>query len=228
AASGLIHYPDGKTIYSAGWTTDDILTAINICGKVDLSGCPTADRPHNVTYADGAYYVVKVNAVKRLGFDGRPFIDDTFLYADDALLGIRLWNFGYATYYVPVKAGVHYASLTTRSAGLIKYYPIRAKFIAYAFIKTPHYNTVPIYYSRIKATSWILCKAGLKQYCTMYKAVTDGWRLGLKLRDKYGFLDLNKAPHIRLPTYVIFSHVLFPIRSTFLRNRFITHSDLKK
>ncbi|ADN50261.1 glycosyltransferase [Vulcanisaeta distributa] len=225
ATSGLIKYPNGK-IYSAGWSTDDILTAINICGKADLTRCPTANRPHEVTYADGAYYLVRVDAVKRFGFDGKPFIDETFLYADDALLGIRLWNFGYATHYVPVEAGIHYASLTTRGTGLIKYYPLRAKFIAYAFIKTIHYSTVSIYYARIKALSWTLCKVGLKQYCTMYKAVTDGWELGMRFRNRYGFLDLNKAPHIKLPTYVVMAHVFFPIRSTFLRNRFVTHDDL--
>ena len=226
AVSGLIYYPDRKTIYSAGWSTDDILTALNICGKTDLANCPTAGKPHEVTYADGAYYLVRVDAVKRFGFDGKPFIDETFLYADDALLGIRLWNFGYATHYVPVEAGIHYASLTTKTTGLIKYYPLRAKFIAYAFIKTVYYDTVPMYYTRIKASSWLLCRIGLKQYCTMYRAVTDGWKLGLKLRDRYGFLDLNKAPHIKLPTYIILSHVFFPIRSTFLKNRHITHNDL--
>ncbi|WP_054854169.1 hypothetical protein [Vulcanisaeta distributa] len=60
----------------------------------------------------------------------------------------------------------------------------------------------------------------------MYRATIDGWKLGLGLRSKYGVLELSKAPHIRVPNHVIITHAFFPIRSTFLRNRFIVHSDL--
>nr|WP_243665827.1 glycosyltransferase family 2 protein [Vulcanisaeta sp. JCM 16159] len=125
AVSGLIYYGDGKTIYAAGWAVDDMLTSISVCGGHGLSDCLTADKMHFVTYADGSYMVIRVNAIRAAGFDGKPFIDETFLYADDALLGIRLWNFGYSSYYVPIKAGIHYASLTTKGTGFIKYYPIR-------------------------------------------------------------------------------------------------------
>ncbi|GGI67967.1 glycosyl transferase [Vulcanisaeta souniana JCM 11219] len=226
ATNGLIKYPDGKTIYAAGWAVDDILTGIGVCNGRGLADCSTVDKPHLVTYADGSYMVVRVSAIKAVGFDGKPFINETFLYADDALLGIRLWNLGYSSYYVPVEAGIHHASLTTKSTGFIRYYPIRAKFIMYAMIRTSHNNVLPIYHARIKWSSWLLCNAGLGQYCTMYKAVTDGWELGMRFRNRYGFLDLNKAPHIKLPTYVVMAHVFFPIRSTFLRNRFVTHDDL--
>lgn len=226
AASGLIYRRDGKSINSAGWTFDDILTAISICSGVSPSDCTTINELHYVTHADGSYCVVNASIIKRFGFDGKPFIDETFLYADDSLLGIRLWNLGYLTYYVPVEVGIHYGGLTTKSSGLNMYYLTRAKFIAYAFIKTTYYNTVLAYYARVRTFSWILCKAGFKKYCTMYKAIVDGWRLGLRLRSKFGFLDLNKAPHIRLPRHIILAHVVFPVRSTFLRKRFVTHNDL--
>lgn len=226
ATSGLIYYGDGKTIYAAGWAVDNILTSIGICAGRGLTDCATSNKPYPVTYADGSYMVVKVNVIKAAGFDGKPFIDETFLYADDALLGIRLWNLGYSSYYVPAEAGIHHASLTTRSTGFIKYYPLRAKFIMYAMVRTTHDNLTPIYYTRIRWTSQILCNASFDQYCTIYKAVIDGWELGLKLRSKYGSLKLNKAPHIKLPTHIVLAHAFFPVRSTFLRNRFITHNDL--
>ena len=224
--SGLIYLRNKNLINSAGWTVDDILTAISICGGVSPNDCITINKPHHVTNADGAYCVVNADIIKRFGFDGKPFINETFLYADDVLLGIRLWNLGYYTYYVPVESGIHYGSLTTKSSGLLSYYAIRAKFIKHAFIKTAYYSTVPVYYARVRASLWMLCKAGFKKYCAIHKAVIDGWRLGLKLRSKFGFLDLDKAPHVKLSGHIILAHTVFPVRSIFLRKRFVTHNDL--
>ncbi|MGC9108589.1 MAG: glycosyltransferase, partial [Infirmifilum sp.] len=213
AASGLLYYPDGSTIYSAGWATDDILSSIGICHGAKYSDCPSAGKPHPVSYADGAYYVAKVDVIRRLGFDGMPFIDETFLYADDLLLSLKLWNSGYGSYYVPVVAGVHYVSLTTRQSGTIKYYPIRAKFIVHSIVKRPFYHLTYIYYLRVKYSSYLLCKLGIEKYCTMYKATVDGWRVGQRLKAKYGIIDLSNVPRVRLPSIVTLSHVFFPVRS---------------
>lgn len=230
AASGLLYRDDEGRIYSAGCAVDEILTALPICGGLTPGDCPTAKKPQIVTYADGAYYVARVDLIKKHGFNGLPFINETFLYADDSLLSIRLWNFGFSSYYLPIEAGIHYASSTTKRTGQISYYPIRAKFIAYNLIKTKHYNLIPIYYTRINVSSLILCKAGFKQYCTLYKAAGDGWKIGKILKKKYGTLGLAKVPRVKVSWPLILTHIIFPVRSTLLRNkrRFITHNDLEK
>jgi len=38
--------------------------------------------------------LVKAEAIRRTCPDGKPFIDETFLYLDDVLLGLILWNIG--------------------------------------------------------------------------------------------------------------------------------------
>ncbi|MEM1637912.1 MAG: glycosyltransferase family 2 protein [Pyrobaculum sp.] len=226
AASGLVAYPDGR-IYSAGWAIDELLTALNICNGVEATDCPTASRAQPVTYADGSYYVAKAKYIHKYGFDGRPFIDETFLYSDDSLLSLRLWNYGLRSYYVPVRAGVHFISQTTKGLGMINYYVIRAKFIAYRLVETKYSIRLPLYYFRIREMSRVLCKLRLKNYCTMYKAVVDGNRIGKKIRSLYGPLQLKKAPYVPMPSYLILLHTFLPVRSMFMRSRFITHDMLK-
>ncbi len=47
--------------------------------------CPGINKSHYVTYADGAYMLVKAKTIWRSCPDGKPFIDETFLYLDDYL-----------------------------------------------------------------------------------------------------------------------------------------------
>jgi hypothetical protein len=52
--------------------------------------CPGINKPHYVTYADGAYMLVKAETIRRNRPDGKPFIDKPFLYLDDVLLILML------------------------------------------------------------------------------------------------------------------------------------------
>jgi len=47
-----------------------------------------------VTYAVGAYMLVKADAIRKTTPNGNPLIEETFLYLDDVLLGLILWNIG--------------------------------------------------------------------------------------------------------------------------------------
>jgi GT2 family glycosyltransferase len=87
-----------------------------------------------VTYADGAYMVVNSGIVKRVGVYGRPFIDKAFLYFDDYVLGLLLWNRGYKVRYYPIKAGLHYAHRTIKPT--INYFGIRAQIALISVMKT--------------------------------------------------------------------------------------------
>jgi GT2 family glycosyltransferase len=234
AVSGLIMLPDNSRIYSAGWAVDEILNVISICGGVTRSDCITANKPYPVSYADGAYYVARVDVIKRFGFDGKPFIDETFLYWDDSLLSFRLWNFGYSSYYVPVRAGVHYVSLTTQQTGAVKYYPLRGRFIAYSVVKFPFSRITVAYYYRVKLLSHILCKYGHEKFCIIHKAVVDGWATGNKIRSRFGYIELKKVPRIKLSPIITLGHKILPMRliaplyikSVFAKSNYILHDKL--
>jgi len=53
-------------------------------------------KAHYVTYAVGAYAMVKVDAISKVRHNGRPFINETFLYLDGNILGLMLWNKSYS------------------------------------------------------------------------------------------------------------------------------------
>jgi GT2 family glycosyltransferase len=105
---GLIYYSDGRTIYSAGSVVTELWSAGGICWTLSEHECYGKDRPHYVAYADGAYMVVNTDIVKKIGVHGKPFLDKAFLYFDDYVLGLLLWNKGYKVRYYSVRAGLHY------------------------------------------------------------------------------------------------------------------------
>jgi len=120
--------------------------------------------------------------------NGKPFIDETLLYLDDGLLGLILWNRGYKVKYVPVNAGIHFASMTTR--GLIgTYYGFRAVTALLFIVNTRYYKILLLRLLRRRF-----------YYFTnhdLYKAFKDGIRLGKMLSNIIGVLDLYYAPYVK-------------------------------
>ena len=79
AASGLIYFGDGKTIYSTGGFVTELWNARGICWGLLEGECYKKDKPHRVSYADGAYMIISVNAIKDASPIGKPFLDRAFL-----------------------------------------------------------------------------------------------------------------------------------------------------
>ncbi|MEM3834112.1 glycosyltransferase family 2 protein [Pyrobaculum sp.] len=214
AANGLLYRDEQKnTIYGAGGYLDEWLTSILACGGNTFDMCQDAKKERLITYADGAYLVARVDAIRKFGFNGRPFIDEVFMYTDDVMLSLRLWNHGQKVAYFPIEAGIHLTSLTARKTGAISYYPLRGRFITHAFIKTRYFRLKYFYYLRVKMMLQILCMFISKKYCNAYSAVTDGYNLGRKLAKLYGYLSLYKAPYLKLDNFTLISRIFLPIRS---------------
>jgi GT2 family glycosyltransferase len=154
----LIYLGDGGRIYSAGGYATDHWEFDDICRGATEHERPGINKPYYVTYADGAYMLVKAEAIRRNCPDGKPFIDETFLYLDDNLLGLILWNRGYRAAYVSVKSGIHHVSLTTglarRGSGL--YYSYRASTIGINVIKTKLTYIKQLYIARRLIGYWLL------------------------------------------------------------------------
>jgi GT2 family glycosyltransferase len=115
ATSGLIYSSDGKRINSAGGFISESYVVGGICYDVYEHERPSIDKAHYVTYAVGAYALVKVGAISKACPNGRPFINETFLYLDDNMLGLMLWNKGYKVAYVPVRARIRFEGLSTKN-----------------------------------------------------------------------------------------------------------------
>ncbi len=190
AANGLIYQGDGKTISSAGGWISEKSGAGDVCWGLLREECPQVHREHYVSYAVGAYMVVKTNIISSVMPGGKPFIEETFLYLDDNLLGLILWNRGYRVKYIPIDSGIHFVSSTTKGS-VGAYYELRGFVARLYIIKTK--------YSHIK---WLqLLRRLLSNYFrdkTLYKAVRDGIELGKKLLHTVGSLNLYCAPYIKI------------------------------
>jgi GT2 family glycosyltransferase len=190
AASGLIYLGDGGRIYSAGGWIDELLVGGGICRGLSVSECLDINKEHYVTYADGAYMLVKAEAVRKACSNGKPFIEETFLYLDDSLLGLILWNRGYKIKYIPVDSGVHFVSMTTRGSK-VTYYSTRGSTALWYLTKTKYSNLRWLWLLRRRLYRFFIDK-------DLNGAVKDGVRLGMKLRDMLGTLNLYCAPYVKI------------------------------
>jgi GT2 family glycosyltransferase len=212
AASGLVYYGDGRTIYSAGCFVTELWGTSGICMTLPETECSTLSRPHYVTYADGSYMVVSVEAVREVGYLGRPFIDEAFIFLDDYLLGLLLWNRGKRVAYFPVKAGYHFSHKTIKP--VIFNYSIRAEAALSRILRTRFSRISHLYMSGILLFHIFLNAFNRKMVYEIIRNFFNGYRLGENVREKIGTLSLYRAPFIRI-TPVKFRKPAIP-----------THSDL--
>jgi GT2 family glycosyltransferase len=199
ATNGLIYMRDGRRIFSAGGFGSERWSFGNICYSAFEHECPGIDKAYYVTYANGAYAAVKVNAISKVCPNGRPFIDETFLYLDDSLLGLMLWNKGYKVAYVPVRAGVYFEGLSTKKPGVGLYYVNRASTACINILKTKFYVLRFLYIARRLIGYSILSIIDYKnkvRYSEILRGVKEGLKLAKSIKSKVGTLDLYKAPYI--------------------------------
>jgi len=195
AASGLIYYGDGRTIYSAGGVVTELWSARGVCWTLSEHECYGKDRPHYATYADGAYMVMNAEIVKKVGVYGKPFLDKAFLYFDDYVLGLLLWNKGYKVRYYPIRAGLHYAHRTIKPT--INYFGIRAQIALMSIMKTRFRPIASLHLLRRLSIHSALCVRGVKRSCEIVRAIYDGLSLGSYTKRYLGTLTIYKAPYLR-------------------------------
>jgi GT2 family glycosyltransferase len=200
AANGLLYLGDCKRINTAGNYISEDWDLGCICNNVFEYECSGIDKPHYITYPTGAYMVIKAEIIKRVFPGGKPFMDVTFLYLDDDLVGLTLWNHGYKVAYIPVKAGVHFESLTLkRMSRRALYYALRAQIARIDAIRT-RFSTnrhVHIIATMIKHMFYnVLSRRDHDVSVSSFKVISDGIRLSKLIRLKIGTLDLYKAPYV--------------------------------
>jgi len=220
AANGLIYHGNSERIYTAGGYGTDHWIFGDICRGIFEYECPGVNKSHYVTFASGAYMITNSEIVRKVSPEGKPFIDETFLYLDDVLLGLILWNKGYRVAYVPVTSGYHYGSLSTRH--VVNYYSRRARTALIRLLNTRFSWIKEIYLIRLSIGYKLLDL--LSKNGKAYKAYQDGIYLAQILRNKLGFiLNLHKAPYVRV-SYLNFTLLDFMMIDRILhRTLTVTH-----
>jgi GT2 family glycosyltransferase len=162
--------------------------------------------------------VVKAEIIKKVFPEGKPFIDSTFLYLDDDLVGLTLWNYGYKVAYIPIEAGMHFENLTLkRMSKIALYYATRAQIARINVVRTRFYTSKYRYVYVIAATiRYILINvlSGRNIFVSPIRVVNDGLKLSELIKHKIRVLDLYKAPFV-------------PVNTINLWNRSITRHTLR-
>ena len=196
AAQGIIINYYNDLVDSAGGLIDDAFGVhIAYCGLPPSNMGKTL----NVSYADGAFSIYRVNAVKKaLECEDKIFDDNLFAYFEDASLGLKLWNSGYRIKSFPFIAAKHARGSTSRGRQQFLVYILTRNHIAFAlssntkfkiFILIFHLRKLIIYFIRYRKNP-ILIRA----YIT---AIIDG--IKMSRRKIYGGIDVYNANVIRMP-----------------------------
>jgi len=183
-----------RLIDSAGDYADELLRAY-------LLGSGNAypwilRKPIYVTYADGSAALYRVESVLKCVGE-RLFIDEFFAYGDDSVLGLMLWNCGFPLVSVPEAVAHHARSSTFKRKSGLGVYLVDRNRVAQAFITNSRYRHVILLHA-LRSTATSLLSSGSEVSKMLIRAFVDGVRLGRLLRSRGIFIDLYKAPIMRV------------------------------
>jgi len=157
-------------------------------------------KPIYVTYVDGSCALYRVESIlKCLG--NKLFIDEFFGYGDDNVLGLMMWNYGYKLIAIPEAVASHVRGLTFRKGkrSTFSVYLSERNRLALSLITNVTYRSIiPLHVLRSIATTTLV--TGFKGSASIIaRTLFDGIRLGKKLRSKGLFINVYKAPLIKIP-----------------------------
>jgi len=192
AVQGItVRYSDASSVDTAGGFLTELLTS-----HLAFSGSSPQSVKHGfyVTYADGAYAVYRVEAVRRaLGWSDRLFHDYTFAYLDDVYLGLKLWGAGFRVASIPVVTAKHERGSTFGRAGPALDLGVRA-WVALNEISNSRFRHVV----NLLLLGTAVAKS-LRMKASTLAAVRSGRRLGRLLKLLGEEIDIYRAPIIRIP-----------------------------
>ena len=164
-------------------------------------------KPFYTTYADGAYAIYEVRAIRRC-IGEKLFFDEFFGYGDDNVIGLMLWDRGYKVVAIPEIVAKHKRSSSFGSISIEKQTPLNPYLtvrnrIALLYLTNSRYSWSTLFYLLRRSLGVTSLKRGLNR--GLMKAIIDGVRLGEKLKKKYGFfIDIYKGPiaEIKVPDFL--------------------------
>jgi GT2 family glycosyltransferase len=162
-------------------------------------------RPIYVSFTDGSCTLYRVKHVLNC-FGNKLFVDEFFAYGDDNVLGLTLWDHGYKLVSIPEAVAEHVRKLTLGKESPIPTYLITRSRVALALITNIRYrNLIQLHVLRNSITS-IRSGRGLSKY--FLRALIDGIKLGDMLRSRGLFIDIYKAPLIKIPPEGVMTYLM--------------------
>jgi GT2 family glycosyltransferase len=195
-AQGLILSWDGTKVDSAG------IFVTNFWYTYVYGRDFKAAKKTFVSYISGAYSVYRVDSLLKCG---GLFFSPFFMYAEDLELGLRLWCTGSKIAYVPIVAGWHFGSTTTkRYTHIIVYFPWR-NMIAVIMAYDRFY---PL--KLLEKFAFYLVAAYAKRDKLILKEFINGVLLGYALRNRIKKLNCKAKtyPVMEISIFKLYSQIL--------------------
>ncbi|MCY0867612.1 MAG: glycosyltransferase family 2 protein [Desulfurococcus sp.] len=199
-------------------TSGGILTELLVVHQLYQGLNPhTIKKAFYVTYADGAYSIYNVEALKKAtGYEDKIFYDEMFAYYDDCLLGLELWNTGFKVVSYPIVTSLHSRSSTFKRVKPLQLYLATRNYTVLNEVSNSKYKLLirsiglrrrvllrtlllGIFPSMASIISGSKVAGSAREVFRMlHKAYMDGIKLGGKiLRERSTLIDLYRAPLIR-------------------------------
>jgi len=156
-------------------------------------------KPIHVTYVAGCCALYRVKSVLKCIGD-KLFIDEFFGHADDNVLGLLMWNCGYRAVAIPKAVASHARGLTFgRGKNPFLIYLLERNRVALSIITNTKYRHV-IFSHILRGAIVSTLRTDPKNLIQVrMRALYDGIKLGKKLKSRGLFINLYKAPLIRIP-----------------------------
>ena len=198
AAQGVILNYYSGLVDSAGGFVDMMLRA-----HMAYQGLPRTlvKNPLSVSYADGAFSIYRVSAVKHaLGCDDKIFDNITLAYYDDTFLGLKLWNKGYKVKSFPFVAAKHIRGFTSKKLRPMYAYLVTRNWIALVLSSNTKFKPlVAILVLKsliVRSIRHIGSPELIKDYVM---AVSSGVKIGWTKRSRGEGVDVYRAKILYLP-----------------------------
>jgi GT2 family glycosyltransferase len=158
-------------------------------------------KPIYVTYVDGCCSLYRVESLLKCT-GGKLFIDEFFGYGDDNVLGLMLWNCGCKLIAIPEIVASHARRLTFGRGrmSITSTYLSERNRVALTQITNTRYKHVVLPHALRNLTTSTLPRTGFSDLAkTRARVIIDGLRLGRRLKNQGVFLDIYKAPLVKIP-----------------------------
>lgn len=212
AVQGIIVDLDSGRVDTAG----DMLTELLIAYQLYHNQPPQSiKKSFYISYADGAYSIFKVEAVKKaIGMENKMFYEEMFAYFDDSILGLQLWNAGFKVLSCPIIAALHRRSSSFGKTDAFRLYLMTRGYIALNeisnsifrdFIKSTFFirilrkSVAGLLTSKLFGGRYKLLSSSSEILQALYKGYVDGIRWGRKKLKEIKFpINIYKGPILRL------------------------------
>lgn len=185
AVQGILLRFDGN-IDTAGDFKDELLNTVVLKRKIE--------KPIEISYADGAYCGYKVKVLEEIGLEEKLFPEEAFMFLNDNLLGLKIWDAGYRVFSLPFITGFHERGASFGRMNPRKIYYIIRDWLTLLYLSNSRKKFLyPMFLFR-KIEQFILRRS--LSFRPVFKGIRDARDLCKKL--SFWKFDLYKAPHIKL------------------------------